>query len=410
MRRIENIILSLAMAVIGFSALAFHLAAFVAPDVVEMPTASGLENRHYARFPEITVESALEGDLQGSLEDYLADHVPARNQAMLFNAAWQRLGIAATASLFGYDTYPTFLGSHYYVVPRDRLIVDRAEAQPADAGGQALDAWVSTLNGAAQRHPGTRFVYDCIARHDQTEANPTYRYYRDRLNPAWVQDNFLDRLDPRIDSFIDAVESYDEIAGEWFATDPHWTLKRALKSYDEVAKRLSLDTYAYENVVTAVDSWQGEYANGGLDLDYPIALEDLPLDFSQLTFHELPEDGGAEKHLGLREDILLGNAEPRENDDSVYYQYFGGGAAVAENTGPNNGRTALFVGDSLSYCLTRFIAANYRETVFLLPGNARYDGSLESYIEQFDPDDVIFMMHATKYESIAEYSPAFVGL
>ena len=410
MRRVENIVFSVVVAVIGFSAIAYHLGGLAAPDVVNVPTESTLENRYLASFPEVSVQSVLDGDMQLSLEDYLADHIPARDQAALFNASLQRGSIAASALLCGYDVYPTFFGSRYYVVPRDGLIVDRAEEQPSNASGETLDAWVNTLNEAARQHPDARFVYDCVARHDQTEANPTFRYYRDRLNPTWIQENLINRLDSRLNAFVDPVESYDEILGEWFTADPHWTLRRALKSYDKVAARLSLSTYPYDNPVEVVPSWQGEYAKNGLDLDRPLTLEDLPLDFSQLTFYSLDEDGGAEKQMGVREAVLEGNAEVGGGHDSEYYQYFGGGGAIAVNAGANNGRTALFIGDSLSYCLTRFIAANYERTVFLLPGNARYNSALESYIEHYAPDDVIIMTHASKYESIAEFSPAFIGL
>ena len=410
MRRIENIILSIVVAIVGFSVLAYHLGASVLPNIVNMPEESVLENRYYTELPDVSVESVLDSTAQHSLEDYLVDHVPARDQVVLFNAALQRCSVAISASICGYDTYPTYFGSHYYAVPRDRLIVDRAEEQPAAAGGKTLDAWVNTLNDAARNHPDIRFVYDCVARHDQTEAKPTYQYFANRLNPAWVQENLIGRLDSRLNPFIDAVQSYDEIVGEWFTSDPHWTLQRALKSYDMVAARLSLRTYPYENPIEAVSSWQGQYAKSGLDLDFPITLNDLPLDFSQLTFYELEEDGGAEKQMGLREGIMNGTADINDGHDSEYYRYFGGGGAVAVNTGQNNGRKALFIGDSLSYCLTRFIAANYEQTVFLLPGNARYTKSLESYIEQYAPDDVIIMMHATKYEMIADYSPAFINL
>ena len=410
MRKGENILMTVAAIAVGFSVLAYNFAGSIAPDIVEIPEVSNLENRYYTERPELTVESAMEGDYQESLESYLADHIPCRDLTVLFNAGLQRVCVAASAFVHGFDVYPTFFGSRYYAIPQNRLIVDRAEELPSEEGMRALDAWVETLNEAARKHPDVRFVYDCVARHDQTEANPTYQYYRNRLNPSWVQANLIERLDPHIDAFIDAVESYDEIIEEWLATDPHWTLGRALKSYNQVARRLSLVEYPYENALTVVESWQGSYAKSGLDLDYPLTLEDLPLDFSNLTFSNLQEDGGAEKQMGMRDDVLRGDVVMVDNGASKYYDYFGGGAAEASNTGPSNGKKLLFIGDSLSYCLTRFIAANYDETVFLLPGNGRYDSSLESYLEYYDPDDVIILMHASKYEMIAEYSPAFIGL
>ena len=410
MQRIQNITFTVIAALIVFSIMGYNVAGALAPDIVAVPEASDLENRYYAKPSELSVDSLQDGTFQDSFEAFIADHVPNRDLIVLCNAALQRTSIATSAAIQGFEVYPTFFDSHYYVLPRDGLIVDRAEAQPPDAGGKELNAWIDTLNDAVQQHPDVRFVYDCVARHDQTEANPTYRYLNNRLNPAWLQESFIDRLDPRIDAFIDAVESYEEIEGEWFATDPHWTLERALASYNLVADRLGLTSYAYEDPVTVIDSWYGGYAKSGLDLDFPTDLKDLPIDFSSLSFYELKEDGGGAKQMGAREEVLFGDGTMESDDSSKYYAYFGGGSAEAVNDGANNGRTALFIGDSLSYCLSRFIASNYRHTVFLLPGNSRFDTSLESYLEAYDPDDVIVMMHATKYQSIAEYSPEFIGL
>lgn len=410
MRRFENIALTVVAIAIGFSVIAYNAANLIAPSLVEVPEVSNLENRNYEEAPKLTGESFLGKTFQDSFDRFLADHVPSRDRIVFFNAAMQRASVAASAAVHGYTVYPTFFGSRYYVVPRDNLIVDRAEELPSESGMHALDAWLDTLNNAAQQHPDVHFVYDCVARHDQTEANPTYRYYSDRLNPTWVQEHFIDRLDPRIDAFVDAVASYDEITDEWFATDPHWTLKRALKSYNQVANCLNLTIFPYENPVEVVDSWYGSYAKSGLDLDISINLEDLPIDFSYLSFSNLQEDGGGEKYMGARDAVLFEGATLEKDGGSKYYAYFGGGSAEVTNNGSNNGRKLLFVGDSLSYCLSRFITSNYSQSVILLPGNARFTKSFEDYLQQYKPDDVIVMMHASKYEMIAEYSPAFMGL
>ena len=410
MRRFQDIALTVVAIAVGFSVIAYYTAGSMEPAVIEMPEVSNLENRYYAEEPELTREAFLDKSYQDGMDAFLADHVPLRDQVVLFNAGLQRASIATSAAIRGYDVYPTFFGSRYYAVPGDGLIVDRAEELPSEGSMRALDAWIATLNNAARQHPDIRFVYDCVARHDQTEANPTYRYYSNRLNPAWIQEHLIDRLDPHIDAFVDPVASYDEIVDEWLATDPHWTLKRALKSYNQVAERLGLHVYPYDNPVEVVDSWQGTYANSSLDLDYAINLEDLPIDFSQLSFNNLQEDGGGEKHMGERDAVLFEGKRLEADGASKYYEYFGGGAAEVTNSGENNGRTVLFVGDSLSYCLERFIASNYSKSVILLPGNGRYVRDLESYIEEYDPDDVIVMLHASKHVMFAEYSPAFIGL
>ncbi len=410
MRRIENIVLTVAAVVIGFSVLAYNLAGAIFPEALDVPKSSYLENRFYTGCTEITPKSVSSGEFQESLDACLADHVPARNQVVLYNALLQRASIATSAGLFGFDVYPTFLGSRYYVIPRDNLIVDRAEEQPSDADAEALEAWVSTLNGVAQNHPNINFVYDCIARHDQCEANPTYQYYSNRLDPTWAQANIIDRLNPHLNAFVDPVESYDEIVEEWYNADPHWTLKRALESYNKIAERLNLTVYPYDNPVVAVDSWHGGYAKNGLDLDVSTKLEDLPIDFSQLSFYRLQEEGGGEISVGSRDGILSGQVTPSDEVESMYYEYFGGGQMEVRNSGANNGRNVLVITDSLSYSLTRFIASNYDQSTFILPGNDHFGSSFEEYIERYKPDDVIVLTHVSKYISIAEFSPEFIGL
>ena len=258
LKRTQNILLAIVAAAIGFSAIAYNAANLVAPDLVVIQPYSDVEARYYAEFPHLTAESALSGEFQDSLDAFLSDHVPNRTDAALLNAGMQRSGISAAAALFGYGVYPTFFESSYYAVPQDGILAGRAEEAPCDNGGETLDAWVNTLNSAAERHPDIRFVYDCVARHDQTEWNPTYRYLNNRLNAAWAKTNIVDRLDPHITAFVDAVGSYDEVKTEWFATDGHWTLRRALKSYNKVAEALSLKTYEYTDPVEVVDRSHGD--------------------------------------------------------------------------------------------------------------------------------------------------------
>ncbi len=410
MRRIENIFLALVAVIVGFSVLAYNLVGAIAPGAVDVPDSSNLENRFYNDCSELTPQTLLDKEFQQSLDAYLADHVPARDQVVLCNAALQRASIATSAGLFGFDVYPTFLGSRYYVIPRDNLIVDGAEEQPSEKDAAALEAWVRTLNGVAQSHPDINFVYDCIARHDQCEANPTYRYFSNRLDPAWAQANIIDRLDSHLNAFVDPVESYDEIVQEWYNADPHWTLERALKSYNKIANRLALTTYSYNDPVEVIDSWYGGYAKNGLDLDVAAKLEDLPIDFSQLRFYRLQEEGGAEITVGFRDEVLSGKPVPSDRGESMYYLYFGGGQMEVRNSGANNGRNVLVVTDSLSYSLTRFIASNYSQSTFLLPGNDHFASSFEEYIDRYNPDDVIVLTHVSKYISIAEFSPEFIGL
>lgn len=409
-RPIENLLLVALSALVCCSVLAYNAVGILAPDSVEIPESSDLESRYYEAAPEPTFQAISDKSFQDGIDRYLADHVPLRDFTVLANAGLQRSCIAGSAALCGYGLYPTFFNSRYYVVSDDGLILERSEEAPGADGDAALEAWVNTLNDAAASHPDTRFVYDCVARHDQSEANPTYPHYDNRLNASWVQANLLDRLDPRIDSFIDAAQSYGEIRDEWFATDCHWMLKRALGSYNLVAERLSLERYAYENPVTIASEWHGSYAHSGLDLDYPLSLQDLPIDFSYLTYYNLDEFGGGECTLGAREAVLSGDMTMQPDLSSQYYGYFGGGDVEIVNGKSGNGKTMVLVCDSLSYCLHRFFASNYSRVIMLMPGNSRLEGSFGDYLDRYDPDDVVILLHATKYLTFADYSPTFIGL
>ena len=415
-KRARDVVLVVVAGALLLSALVHVFCLKTMPDVVTLPEYSDLESRYYTTGPTWSTESFADRSFQSGFDAFLADRIPYRNNMVLMNAGLQRTGIATSAALLGYDVYPTFFDSHYYVVPRDGIIVDRPEAAPAP-DKETLQAWIGTLNNAAEQHPNMRMIYNCIARHDQCEANPAYRYFSNRINPAWIQANILDRLDPRIESFVDSVQSYDEIAAEWMLTEEHWTLERALKSYNQVADRLSLKHYTYTDPVQVVTDSIGDYARSGLDFDILVDLDDMPIDFSNLTFYELndpsqPDDGTnlTEKWMGLHDGVLSGEIVTEPRKTAQYYNYFGGGSAEAVNAGENNGKTMMFVGDSLAYCLQRYLASNYKRSIFLLPGNSRLTGSLEDYIQKYHPDDLIVMTHATKYETFAEFSPEIIGM
>jgi len=95
---------------------------------------------------------------------------------------------------------------------------------------------------------------------------------------------------------------------------------------------------------------------------------------------------------------------------NVYQRYHGAFNGLIVNKTSNNKKTLLFICDSNSHCLKRYVAQNYRYTYVMMPGNATYDGNLEDYIKEYDPDDIVVLMHSQKYQQIAEYSPKFIGL
>lgn len=411
MRKANNVIFSCIIALTLVCPLAYMAINAFFPAVVNAPVESELENRTYTALPEPHIRTIANGEIQNQYESYIADHIPGRDMCLLANAALQRASISLSAQVAGYDIYPTFFDSDYYVIPSDGVIVSKAELRPTRNEEKRSKAWIDTLNDVAKKHPEISFVYDCVVRHDQSEVNPTYHLLSgEKVSSEWITEHILDKLDPSIDSFTDTVDSYQEIKDEWIPTEEHWTIQRALRSYNKIAKRLSLKEFKYENEREVIERCYGDYSRVGLDLDFTYSLYDTPSDFSDLKFYKLGDAGGAEIKIGKREAILSGELTVPPYSYHGYTRFYGGGSSEVVNEGANNGKTALIVSDSLLYPLRRVIASNYEHSVFLLPGNDDLKGSFESYLEKYRPDDVIIMIHATKYRTFAAHSPEFVGL
>lgn len=371
---------------------------------------SELEGRSYTAFPKTTPSSIAKGEFQSSFESWTADMVPARDAVVLGNAQMQRQCIQLAATTFGFEVFPTYFGSEYCTVPEDGMVIARAQRVPERNEQKKHKAWVSTINQVVSDNPDVNFVYDCVTRQDQTYANPTYNLRSGELvNPDWAQDYLLSKLDDRVMSFVDDAGSYERIKEDWLLTEEHWKPRRAYESYNKIADLLSLKKCPTDDLETVAKDWYGDYARMGLDLDYTIDLEDVPTNYSSLKFYALGDFGGKEIGMGVREDVLAGKKQFKPHEYHCYSRYFGRNSCEAANDSSGNDKTALVVCDSLSYALKRVLASNYAHTVFLLPGNEDLEGSFQSYIDKYNPQDVIIILHATKYRSIEGHSPQFVG-
>ena len=333
---------------------------------------------------------------------------------MLLSSSLQRHGIAQSAAVHGFDVFPSFYGSDVIEDASARRLLEMPETQRSTKRQKQLTA---VLNAAAQAYPDVRFTVDFVLQPNQSSNNPAYGLVSKGplVNEAWVQKNCVEPLDNRIDAFVDTV---DESASQFstFTTDHHWTLERALQSYNRIADAWGLAPAVWDDskAVLVSSSWYGSYTRKGLDANYASSLIDQGDDFSNLTFRTLKTQRVLEdRRSGLRDAYLAGQpAGEMEHDrfTSLYMSYYGESNAEIVNSGQNNGRTCLLVGDSFSLCLKRYIASNYERTICLLPGNKMVKRSLSRYIEDYEVDDVIVMMHPQKCSFIAKESPRFMRI
>lgn len=383
---------------------------------------SQLEGRKYAEYTALTRESWSSGKFQAEFEKFTSDHIPFRDDILLFDAAQQRVPISIAATLFGYGIYPSFYGSKYYVMPEDRIVIERSASIPKSQ--KDIDLWNDLLNRTAEEHPEVRMSVCYVLEPKHDSMNPTYALFGGDglINREWVQRALVDELAPSIHSEIVSIDSIENMKTEWFRTDHHWNLRAALSGYNRIAMALGLQVKTWDpNLeVRFIEEWQGSFARSGRDYDYPDALVDQADDFSSLRYYRLGKtEPGSEISPGYRETFLDGagtnggDDAPEESsgdDDSLtsaYSTYYGGQNMEIFNDGDNNGRTCLFIGDSYSRCLFRYFASNYEHTIYILPGNYKMKQKLGDYFDQYGIDDVIVVVHAEKYGVIEDESPAF---
>ena len=199
MRRISNVVFTCIVALLIVSPLGYIAANGLLPDIVKAPVESELENRVYSKPPALDPVEIASGKVQDQCESFVADHIPNRDGYLLANAAIQRSSIALSAGIMGYDIYPTYFESNYYVIPADEVIVGNAQARPEKKEKKWSRAGMSTLNDAAKKHPEMSFVYDCVVRHDQCTVNPTFDLLSGKKVTAnWIKNHLLDKLDPSL--------------------------------------------------------------------------------------------------------------------------------------------------------------------------------------------------------------------
>lgn len=397
-----------------FSVLTCQLFLAIAPGA-EPSERSELERRSYQTPAEVWAASFADGEAQGLFEQLMADGIPARDEVLLLNAAIQRSCIAMAATACDFDVFPTYYGSSNNVV-RSRGFLAPIAGNAPNAQSADLLALVETLNDAALKHPDLNFSCHFVLEAWQSEMNPSYSLKSGNLlNSEWIQMNIVDKLSPSLNAVVDSIESTEELSTMWFSTDAHWTLRRALKTYDSVAQELGLEPAPKRGFKKVISQWYGSTARVGLNKELSSDMYDIPTDFSNLHYFAIKEDVLSENERsdpGRRAKTLAkGNHKMKQaNDFQGYSTYYGPFNGLIVNEGSNNGKTCLLIGDSLTHCLKRYIAANYAKTYSVLPGNFATHLSLEEMIELYEPDDVIFITQAMKYQVIATMSPEFIGL
>lgn len=365
---------------------------------------SQLEGRNYAAPPKASMENIAEGKFQAGAEKYLSDVVPMRDNVLLANAALQRTCIKAANVPLGFECYPTFFGSNYVVVPEKNAVL-RTVRGPMDNVEEAVDNIIGVINEISKARPDIRIVVQVIIDTYISDRNPTYQLVSNKYDMRWFEAWFSDKLTDDALLLYDEIASSEDLYSSWYNSDHHWRTQRAGKAYVQLGNSLGWSNCLSGSEQEVIPAWYGASARNGLMLDWADSLNDYPRDYSMLkcVFNGQSRDRGNLEKYWRGED-------PSFSTYNGYGSYYGpAGEARYTHTNPTNKKTCLFVHQSYGDAIERDVALNYAITVGVDPFNASIGYSLKEYIDERNPDDIVFQFGVVDLPKVLRNSPDFFG-
>ncbi len=367
---------------------------------------SSLENRYYQGLPDVSIRAFVSSVFQEDAEKYLADHVPMRDELLLGNAKLQRTGIQCANLLCGYNVYPTYYGSEYAVDEENRAIVPIAY-QVTDEAREAMTLLAEAINASAETHPKVHFAIDQLFEAHVSNYNPTWRLVSGTYSEEIFADSLSSHLNEGVAVLWDPISSSEEFSTQWFKTEHHWKLERALAAYNLIAKEFDLCLMDYAGAEEVRETWYGANARKGLCLDYSDDFWDIPISFPDLS---TLVDGRRVSYNAWSKERKLEKENPFDGYDAWYSFAPSSNPLVLENGGENNGKTCLVIGQSYMRPLEPYIASNYQKTVFVDVVNVRTSKTLDWYLDEYGVDDCVIQFGMAAYDYVYDRSPSLLGI
>lgn len=365
---------------------------FVVSDALK--ETSQLEGRNYEHLPKFDLDSIVGATFQSDFEQYVADSIPWRDQALLLNAGVQRAQIVLANKAFGYTCYPTFYGSEYVYVPaRDAIVQSLKTITPANE--RAMERVVSAFDALAEANADTSFYLLALDRANASVSNPTMGYVTNPLTYEVLDEQLFSRLGPAIAVSRQVYQTQDELFASLYRTDHHWFTRTAYDCYAEQVARMIpdavpaevLERVSYDDV-----SFVGACSRSGLCMPTnPDHVDDCVIDMSSFTVVRDGKEYGADV-LAKQAAYLSGNINP-DPFTNRYAEYFHGdwGLWRIDNPNAQTDRSLLIARDSFGGCMERFFAANYAH-VYVIDFRHTDVTVAQLLAEHEDIDDVLVVM------------------
>ena len=330
---------------------------------------SPAEKRYLQDFPEANVDNVLSGKFGADFEKYFADHFPARQTWVGFNAYYTlSTGVNGQNGVYNCD---------------DDYLINK----PVDTENK-VERNVNTLVNFKKKigntpmtvmfAPSTGYVANekLPLIHDSYNDDQYFNVSKKKLSDNGV--DFVDLRDTFKQKYADGEQLY-------YRTDHHWTTLGAYEAYVKLCEQLG--TQPVPRGTFVVQSYEGfygtTYSTSGFWLTKPDSIQ----------IYNNPKN--TEKNITLK--IVEGKKEEEYhsmyfydhlNDDDKYPVFIDGNHAYTEICNSNaKGGTVLLIKDSFSHCMAPFLAENYSRVILIDP--RYYKLSVSKLVEQTKPEHVI---------------------
>lgn len=203
------------------------------------------------------------------------------------------------------------------------------------------------------------------------------------------------------------LRDYNECC-EYYKTDHHWTVQAAFNASkligDEIENSYSIDLSKHErnynldnyNLVTYDDCFLGSigikvgpYFAGRDSFSIYKPKFDTDFDFCHYINHERQfEYAGDFWSTFIDEDILKDSTFNNKYEVNMHGAYV---ESIIKNKKANNDYKCLLVTHSYGRAMAQYMSLDYNELRYLDPQQGRYNDNILDYINEYQPDVVIYM-------------------
>lgn len=215
-----------------------------------------------------TFEGFLSKSFQADIEAEVGNNIPLKADALLLNAGIQRLCIAGSNKLFGWEWIPTYYGSSRLfsldagltVTPIGKINEDHDRTMRENA---------VLYTELADCRPEVDFVF---AMPDSAKTSLFgNELYSNSVTRDHIKEHFFDYLGDGIAVVPFGIDDFGRYKSLYYATDHHWTIDGAYEAYRKIAIQLGFGNQLVQKThpVEFYVDFYGSQARAGLN-DWPL--------------------------------------------------------------------------------------------------------------------------------------------